>query len=202
MPRPCGEPCGAAAAAAVAMSDCRTPSSRNDAEEAAEAAIELSKGGCFLASDTFRRNKVQALTQAQVQDKNCDCGDFGRRRTSRRRMKHWANTTVPSVVARRMLGSNVASVRSWQAPFSGVSAHLAVDAVGGKFWRSCWLKMPSSGLWSQKVKIFADQEDVSLEYWQVTLLPCLSIDGRPVPSHSFGLPAVWQLRTGREFLIR
>jgi hypothetical protein len=69
--------------------------------------------------------------------------------------------------------------------FQWVSAHLAVDAVGGKFWQ---LMLAENAVQAacgpaQKVKIFADQGDISLEYCDepdVDTDCVLSIDGRPV----------------------
>jgi len=69
--------------------------------------------------------------------------------------------------------------------FQWVSAHLAVDAVGGKFWQ---LMMAENAVQAacgplSKVKVFADQEDISLEYCDRADADTdctLTIDGRPV----------------------
>ena len=69
--------------------------------------------------------------------------------------------------------------------FQWVSAHLAVDAIGGKFWQ---LQLAENAVQaavgpSQKVKVFADQEDVSLEYCDRPDHDddcAMTIDGRPV----------------------
>lgn len=69
--------------------------------------------------------------------------------------------------------------------FQWVSAHLAVDAVGGKFWQ---LMVAENAVQAacgpaSKVKVFADQEDVSLEYCdqEDADTDCtLTIDGKPV----------------------
>ena len=50
--------------------------------------------------------------------------------------------------------------------FQWVSAHLAVDANGGKFWQ---LMLAENAVQAacgpdQKVRVLADQEDISLEY--------------------------------------
>lgn len=69
--------------------------------------------------------------------------------------------------------------------FQWVSAHLAVDAVGGKFWQ---LMLAENAVQAacgpeRKVKVFADQEDISLEYCDEPEADsdcALTIDGRPV----------------------
>lgn len=72
-----------------------------------------------------------------------------------------------------------------EGAFQWISAHLAVDATGGKFWQLLLAENAIQGACGQpsKVKIFADQENLSLEYCDTpdadsdcTLL----MDGRPV----------------------
>ena len=50
--------------------------------------------------------------------------------------------------------------------FQWVSAHLAVDAVGGKFWQLMLAERAIQAACGpeSKVKVFAEQEDFSLEY--------------------------------------
>jgi len=50
--------------------------------------------------------------------------------------------------------------------FQWVSAHLAVDAVGGKFWQLILAERAVQAACGpeRKVKVIADQEDISLEY--------------------------------------
>ena len=69
--------------------------------------------------------------------------------------------------------------------FQWVSAHLAVDAVGGKFWQLMLAERCVQAACGpeQKVKIFADQEDISLEYCddEEADSDCvLTVDGRAV----------------------
>ena len=69
--------------------------------------------------------------------------------------------------------------------FQWVSAHLAVDAVGGRFWQ---LMLAENAVQAacgpeRKVKVFADQEDLSLEYCDAPEVDqdcAVQIDGRPV----------------------
>lgn len=69
--------------------------------------------------------------------------------------------------------------------FQWVSAHLAVDAVGGKFWQLMLAERAVQAACgpARKVKIFSDQEDISMEYCddQQSDADCvLTVDGRPV----------------------
>jgi len=69
--------------------------------------------------------------------------------------------------------------------FQWVSAHLAVDAVGGKFWQLMLAERCVQAACGpeQKVKIFAEQEDISLEYCddEDADKDCiLQVDGKPV----------------------
>jgi hypothetical protein len=69
--------------------------------------------------------------------------------------------------------------------FQWVSAHLAVDAVGGRFWQ---LMIAENAVQAacgpeSKIKVFADQEDISMEYCDEPEMDSdcvLTIDGRPV----------------------
>lgn len=72
-----------------------------------------------------------------------------------------------------------------EGAFQMVSAHLAVPAIGGRFWQ---LMIAENAVQAacgpqSKVKIFADQEDISLEYCDnldVDEDCVLTIDGKPV----------------------
>lgn len=69
--------------------------------------------------------------------------------------------------------------------FQWVSAHLAVDASGGRFWQ---LMLAENAVQAacgpeRKVKVFAEQEDISLEYCDTPDVDTdcsMMIDGRPV----------------------
>lgn len=69
--------------------------------------------------------------------------------------------------------------------FQWISAHLAVDAVGGRFWQLMLAEnavQAAVGPQSQ-VKIFSDQSDLSLEYCDNPAAEddcSMTIDGRPV----------------------
>jgi hypothetical protein len=69
--------------------------------------------------------------------------------------------------------------------FQWVSAHLAVDAVGGKFWQLMLAERAVQAACGpeRKVKIYADQEDIGLEYCDAAGADqdcALTVDGRPV----------------------
>eukprot|EP00934_Nitzschia_sp_Nitz4_P006138 Nitzschia sp. Nitz4//scaffold240_size29840//7457//9650//NITZ4_008016-RA/size29840-augustus-gene-0.31-mRNA-1//-1//CDS//3329543744//6128//frame0 len=63
----------------------------------------------------------------------------------------WSNRGVKSILA---------------GAFQWVSAHLAVDAIGGKFWQLMLAERAVQGACGpeSRVKVFAGQEDISLEY--------------------------------------
>jgi hypothetical protein len=69
--------------------------------------------------------------------------------------------------------------------FQRVSAHLAVDAIGGKFWQ---LMLAERALQSacgpeRTIKVFAEDDDINLEYCdrEDADMDCaLLFDGRPV----------------------
>ena len=72
-----------------------------------------------------------------------------------------------------------------EGAFQWVSAHLAVDAVGGKFWQLMLAEKCIQAACGpiSKVKVFADQTDISLEYCDVPDVDSdcsMRIDGRPV----------------------
>lgn len=67
--------------------------------------------------------------------------------------------------------------------FQWVSAHLAVDAVGGKFWQLMLAERAIQAACGaeNKVKVLAEQEDFSLEYCDDENGDCeLSINGKPI----------------------
>jgi hypothetical protein len=66
-----------------------------------------------------------------------------------------------------------------------VSAHLAVDAHGGKFWQLMLAERAVQGACGpeSRVKVFAAQEDISLEYCDEPEADgdcTLTVEGKPV----------------------
>ena len=69
--------------------------------------------------------------------------------------------------------------------FQWVSAHLAVDAQGGKFWQQMLAERAVQGAVGpeSRVKVFAQQGDISLEYCDTPGADgdcVLTVDGRPI----------------------
>lgn len=69
--------------------------------------------------------------------------------------------------------------------FQWVSAHLAVDAVGGKFWQLMLAERAIQAACGpeRKVKIFAEQEDFSLQYCDNEMADqdcVLTMNGKPI----------------------
>jgi hypothetical protein len=72
-----------------------------------------------------------------------------------------------------------------EGAFQYVSAHLAVDAVGGRFWQLMLAERAVQAACGaeRKIKVFADQEDISLEYCDEAEADkdcILTVDGQPV----------------------
>lgn len=67
--------------------------------------------------------------------------------------------------------------------FQWVSAHLAVDAVGGKFWQLMLAERAIQAACGpeNKVKVLAEQEDFSLQYCDDEYGDCeYTVNGRPI----------------------
>lgn len=80
----------------------------------------------------------------------------------------WGNRGVAAIVA---------------GAFQWVSAHLAVDAVGGKFWQLMLAERAIQGACGSesRVKVLAEQEDINLEYCDEEDKDCeLTVNGRPI----------------------
>ena len=66
--------------------------------------------------------------------------------------------------------------------FQWVSAHIAVPADGGRFWQLMMAENAVQGACGpqSKVKVFADQDDISMEYCNTDDDCVLSVDGKPI----------------------
>ena len=66
--------------------------------------------------------------------------------------------------------------------FQWVSAHMAVPADGGRFWQLMMAENAVQGACGpqSKVKVFADQDDISMEYCHTDDDCVLSVDGKPI----------------------
>ena len=67
--------------------------------------------------------------------------------------------------------------------FQWVSAHLAVDAAGGKFWQLMLAERAIQGACGSesRVKVLAEQDDINLEYCDEEDADCeLTVNGKPI----------------------
>jgi pyrimidine deaminase RibD-like protein len=156
-----------------------------DAERAAEAALKCQEAA--LAASKYIQKEIQVsqgikekLIKMGVQVETTKGGDpvdimnyLGKRsgyKTVVWRAGCWGERGVQAIM---------------DGAFQWVSAHLAVDAVGGKFWQLMLAEravQAACGV-ETKVRILAEQEDFSLEYCD-ELDPendCeLAVDGKPI----------------------
>jgi len=173
----------AAAAAAQAAVDALES---GDAAVAAEAAIECQNAAA--ASTEFIQSELASLQELKkkLQDRGVvvetlphggdpiDVMNFLGKRNGYEsvvwRAGCWGGRGVDSILA---------------GAFQWVSAHLAVDAVGGKFWQLMLAERAVQAACGpeRKVKVFSEQEDISLEYCDQEDADndcVLTVDGRPV----------------------
>jgi hypothetical protein len=169
---------GAARAAAEALET-------GDAARAAEAALEMDRSAQERAR--YVRSELQALLEVRSRleglgvvvetiqggepvDVMRHLGDRSGYRIVVWRAGCWGDRGVRAILA---------------GAFQWVSAHLAVDAVGGRFWQ---LMLAENAVQAacgpgSRVKVFADQRDLSLEYCddpEVDSDCNLTVEGRPV----------------------
>ena len=175
----------AAALAAEAALKAKEAIESGDAEAAAEAAVMHQKAALaateVVQSEMQRTQDLkQKLTDMGVVVEVIKGGDpidvmnhVGRRNGYKAvvwRAGCWGERGVQSILA---------------GAFQWVSAHLAVDAVGGKFWQLMLAERAVQAACGpeRKVRVFADQEDISLEYCDDAEADAdcnLTVDGRPV----------------------
>jgi len=176
----------AAAAAAEASAKAKSALETGDAELAAEAALECQKAA--MASNEFIQKEIQ-----KTQDLKQRLIKLGARVEVLKGskpidvMNHLGKRSgYHSVVWRAGCwgGRGVEAIQN--GAFQRVSAHLAVDAIGGKFWQ---LMLAERALQSacgaeREIKVFADEQDgINLEYCdrEDADKDCnLLFDGRPV----------------------
>ncbi|KAL7469987.1 hypothetical protein ACHAXS_010243 [Conticribra weissflogii] len=175
----------AAAAAAEASEKAKAAIESGDAELAAEAALECQMAA--MASNDFIQKEIektqdlkQRLLKLGVRVevlKGSDPIDV---------MNHLGKRSgYSSVVWRAGCWGSRGVDSILKGAFQRVSAHLAVDAVGGKFWQ---LMLAERALQSacgpeRQIKVFAEQDDINLEYCdrEDADKDCnLLFDGRPV----------------------
>lgn len=171
----------AAEAAVAAMEAIET----GDAESAAEAAIEAQHAATAAAelaqqelNNTLKMQRTLADMGVTVETLNGgDPVDV---------MKHLGERSgYTSIVWRAGCwgGRGVKSILA--GAFQWISAHLAVDANGGKFWQLMLAERAVQGACGpeSKVKVFSDQEDICLEYCDEPGADgdcVMTVDGRPI----------------------
>jgi len=175
----------AAAAAAEASEKAKAAIESGDAELAAEAALECQMAA--MASNDFIQKEIE-----KTQDFKQRLLKFGVRVEVLKGsdpidvMNHLGKRSgYNSVVWRAGCWGSRGVDSILKGAFQRVSAHLAVDAVGGKFWQ---LMLAERALQSacgpeRQIKVFAEQDDINLEYCdrEDADKDCnLLFDGRPV----------------------
>lgn len=175
----------ATAAAAKASEMARQAIETGDAELAAEAALECQQAA--MASNAFIQKEIQ-----KTQDLKQRLSKLGVKVEIIKGakpidvMEHLGKRSgYSSVVWRAGCWGNRGVQAILTGAFQRVSAHLAVDAVGGKFWQ---LMLAERALQSacgpeREIKVFAEQDDINLEYCDSEGADkdcALLFDGRPV----------------------
>merc|ERR1711957_964858 len=173
----------AASAASEAATRAREAIESGAAEEAAEAAIECQEAafavtavleGEVRESQDLRRQLVEMGVIVEV-IKGAEPIDV---------MNHLGTrNSYKMVVWRSGCWGNRGVQAIMDGAFQWVSAHLAVDAGGGKFWQLMLAERAVQAACGPegKVKILAEQEDISLDYCDEGNSDCvLTVDGRPI----------------------
>lgn len=176
---------GAAKAAALAAERALEMVETGDAAESAELAMECRDAAAEAAA--YIQNELQAaqnlkrkLTKQGVIVETIRGGE------PVDVMRHLGKRNGYESVVWRAGCWGERGVRSILADaFQWVSAHLAVDAVGGKFWQLMLAEQAVRAACGPErlVKIFADQEDISMEYCDDVEADSdcvLTVDGRPI----------------------
>ncbi|KAL7510003.1 hypothetical protein ACHAXN_006948 [Cyclotella atomus] len=175
----------AAQAAAEASEKAKTALETGDAELAAEAALECQNAA--MASNDFIQKEIQK--EQDLKNKLLNMGvkvEVIKGSEPIDVMNHLGKRSgYKSVVWRAGCWGNRGVDAIMKGAFQRVSAHIAVDAIGGKFWQ---LMLAERALQSacgpeRSIKVFAEQDDINLEYCDredATADCALLLDGRPV----------------------
>jgi len=175
----------AAEAAARAAKMAKDAIESGDSEAAAEAAMECQRAA--MAATEFLQTELQAVQD--LKQKLVDKGVVVETIKGGEPidvMNHLGERSGYKAVVWRAGCWGERGVQSILAgAFQWVSAHLAVDAVGGKFWQLMLAEQAVQAACGAKsrVKVFSEQEDISLEYCdsEDADKDCnLTIDGKPV----------------------
>lgn len=175
----------AAAAAAEAAQTAAEAVETGDAAAAAEAALELKKLALKSTSLIQRELESMQTLKRRLEEKGVivETIEGGEPVDV---MRHLGKRNGLQIVVWRAGCWGNRGVRSiLDGAFQWVSAHLAVDATGGRFWQ---LMLAENAVQAacgpeRRVKVFADQEDISLEYCDAPDVDAdcsMKVDGRPV----------------------
>lgn len=173
----------AAEQAAEAAQTARTAIECGEAELAAEAAIKCQQAA--LAATTLLQKEMQ-ISQ-----------DLKQKLTSMGAQVEVMRGKEPIDVMNHLGKRNGYNSVVWRAgcwgqrgvetivagAFQWISAHLAVDAAGGKFWQLMLAERAIQGACGSesRVKVLAEQEDISLEYCDEEDADCeLTVNGKPI----------------------
>lgn len=175
----------AAQSAAEASEKAKTALETGDAELAAEAALECQRAA--MASNEFIQKEIQK--EQDLKSKLLNMGvkvEVIKGSEPIDVMNHLGKRSgYSSVVWRAGCWGSRGVDAIMKGAFQRVSAHIAVDAIGGKFWQ---LMLAERALQSacgpeHSIKVFAEQDDINLEYCDrddATKDCSLLFDGRPV----------------------
>jgi hypothetical protein len=175
----------ASEAAAVAARAALEAIETGDAESAAEAAIECQQ----LAAAATEIVQQELMSALELKRKLASLGTVVETLSGGEPidvMNHLGQRNgYASVVWRAGCWGNRGVQSILDGAFQWVSAHLAVDAKGGKFWQLMLAERAVQGACGpqSQVKVFAEQEDISLEYCDEPAADSdctLTVDGRPV----------------------
>lgn len=175
----------AAAAASRAATAALEAIETGDAETAAKAALEGQQAAA-VASELAQKELMRTL---ELKQKLTSMGTIVETLNGGEPidvMKHLGRRNgYKSVVWRAGCWGNRGVQSILDGAFQWVSAHLAVDAQGGKFWQLMLAERAVQGACGpeSKVKVFAAQEDISLEYCDEPEADgdcTLTVDGKPI----------------------
>ena len=173
----------AAAKAAEAAEAAKDAIESGEAEEAAEAALECQEAA--LAITKVLQKEMQAFQDLKLRLINLGAKvEVIKGRQPIDVMNHLGKRNgYNAVVWRAGCWGNRGVQAIMAGAFQWVSAHLAVDAGGGKFWQLMLAERAIQAACGseKKVRVLAEQEDFSLEYCDDENSDCeLSVNGKPI----------------------
>jgi len=176
----------AAAAAAVASNAARRAmalAESGEAEDAAEEAVKSQKAAEAALADVQKQvDKIQA-SKEHLQDRGVIVETI-KGGEPIDVMKHLGDRNgLTSIVWRAGCWGSRGVTSILNGTFEWVSAHLAVDAVGGKFWQLMLAERCIQAACGpeSKVKVLTEEDDISIEYCDTLDKDCvLKVNGRSI----------------------